>query len=471
MDCNTCVILSCIIIPCILTILILIIINNNCNSCNKCTDSFTNKDSRHKSLEKLVNDNNISYVLDKKLCEFWINSSHNSFLENYQVLGESRVSNLTNTINSGARCVELDIHDGVTAPIVMHTGSAPGWLTDFLQVIKDNAFTNTSDPFILYLEIFGTQSETHMKRIGNLIKAYLGDRLYEGTMNIRTIENYCFNVPIRKLLGKIIIVINYYNMNTPDGKGLDNRDKYLFPICHATTDEPSGGWFKELGPLIKGVGADDSITLKPKNQVIRVYPNNTLKSSNYNPDVFWSNNYNIVALNFGNEDDNMKKNNKKFKYCSLIPFDIIISDNGTVYKSSQYLFPSSEEWKAPIYSNVRMDSNLILPNKAYNNGTTWWSNDNKYYLTMQSDGNLVLYNNKNKPLWSSKTSGNPNSILYMQKDGNLVIYNYNNYNNALWHSGTHGNPGSYAALTDGNLISNADFNIYNYTGKKIKQIY
>lgn len=42
---------------------------------------------------------------------------------------------------------------------------------------------------------------------------------------------------------------------------------------------------------------------------------------------------------------------------------------------------------------------------------------------MQKDGNLVLYNNKNKPLSSSKTSKNENAILYMQKDGNLVIYN------------------------------------------------
>lgn len=314
--------------------LIFIIIASNYISHNIYKKIFTVMDKEHKPLEKWANDNNMSDLLNRKLCEFWINSSHNSFLGNWQVGGESHISNLSKSLELGARCVELDIHAGITSPLVMHTGSIPGYLTDYLKVIKEEGFKNTNDPLILYLEIFNSGNESHMKAVGSLVQSYLGDRLYEGKMSTWNRDNskYCFNVPIKNLLEKIIIVINYYNMSTPDGKGLTNRNKYLFPICHATANEPNGGWFPELGPLIDNVGADDSVKTKPKNQLIRVYPNNILKSSNYDPESKWIANYNMVSLNFGNEDENLKKNNKKFKYCSFIPFDMIISPDGKITK-------------------------------------------------------------------------------------------------------------------------------------------
>ena len=468
----------------LIIILILIIINNK-NSSN-CTfkDGFAPM-MRHmmrpripvpakpiikkpvpgrKSLETFAYDNNITDILNKKLCDFWVNSSHNSFLEGYQVLGESRISNLSNALESGARCIELDIQNGVDTPLVMHTGSLPGYLSDYLSVIRDEAFKNTNDPLILYLEIFHSSVETHMKNIQSMIKSYLGGRLYEGTLNTYNESNYCFNVPIKKLLGKIVIVINYYNMN--NGNGLEYRDKYLYHICHALSAGP------EHGSLVDNVGADsdDSLKIKQSNKVIRVYPNNILTSSNYNPDPFWSSNYNFVSLNFGNDDDNLKKNNKKFKYCSFVPFDIIISENGTVNKPVQDVFVWDSERKAPLYSNINASSNIILPNKCYNNDTTWRSNDGKYFLRIQIDGNLVLYNTKNKPLWNSNTNGNQGAILHMQKDGNLVIYNTAG-NRALWSSGTHGNPGAYAGLTDGDWVSDADFIIYNIKGEKLKKLY
>src|SRR5215831_10668219 len=54
-------------------------------------------------------------------------------------------------------------------------------------------------------------------------------------------------------------------------------------------------------------------------------------------------------------------------------------------------------------------------------------------LTMQTDGNLVLYDAANQPRWASGTYGKPVTHVIMQPDGNLVIYN-----NAtpVWASGT-----------------------------------
>jgi hypothetical protein len=73
------------------------------------------------------------------------------------------------------------------------------------------------------------------------------------------------------------------------------------------------------------------------------------------------------------------------------------------------------------------------------------------------DGNVVLYRNSDwVPLWASNSGGNQTTLLSMQTDGNLVLYDQ-----ALpvWHSHTAGNPGAYLAIQDDcNLV------IYDSTG-------
>ncbi len=63
-------------------------------------------------------------------------------------------------------------------------------------------------------------------------------------------------------------------------------------------------------------------------------------------------------------------------------------------------------------------------------------NNGPYTLKMQSDGNLVLYNKSNKPVFSANNVINENAPfrLIMQNDRNLVIYNKNN--TALWNTKT-----------------------------------
>src|SRR5262245_20919237 len=59
-------------------------------------------------------------------------------------------------------------------------------------------------------------------------------------------------------------------------------------------------------------------------------------------------------------------------------------------------------------------------------------------LSMQTDGNLVLYDAANQPRWASGTSGQPVTHVIMQPDGNLVIYNNTT---PIWASNT-GNVGA-----------------------------
>ena len=44
------------------------------------------------------------------------------------------------------------------------------------------------------------------------------------------------------------------------------------------------------------------------------------------------------------------------------------------------------------------------------------------WLSLQTDGNLVLYSRSGRALWSSGTGGRGASDLVMRNDGNLVLY-------------------------------------------------
>lgn len=75
--------------------------------------------------------------------------------------------------------------------------------------------------------------------------------------------------------------------------------------------------------------------------------------------------------------------------------------------------------------------------------------DGRFSLAMQSDGNLVLYQ-QGSPLWHTATYGTDANRAVMQSDGNLVVYGPSG---AKWHSATYNNPGAFLAVqTDGNAV-------------------
>jgi len=76
---------------------------------------------------------------------------------------------------------------------------------------------------------------------------------------------------------------------------------------------------------------------------------------------------------------------------------------------------------------------------------------NAYQLRIQTDGNLVIYNDRNVPIWASNTSGDANSFAVMQGDGNFVVYDNGQPQFA---TRTDNNPGAFLAFqnSDGNLV-------------------
>ncbi|GGV58214.1 hypothetical protein GCM10010277_60640 [Streptomyces longisporoflavus] len=68
---------------------------------------------------------------------------------------------------------------------------------------------------------------------------------------------------------------------------------------------------------------------------------------------------------------------------------------------------------------------------------------NRIRMVMQTDGNLVVYNEKGKPLWASMTFGENHRAIF-QPDGNLVIHN--GADRPIWASKSHGHEGAQLIL-------------------------
>ena len=84
---------------------------------------------------------------------------------------------------------------------------------------------------------------------------------------------------------------------------------------------------------------------------------------------------------------------------------------------------------------MQSDGNLVL----YEGRAALWATGTNgrgaAYATTQGDGNLVLYDASHRPVWASHTSGHSGAYLVVQNDGNVVIYQGHS---PLWTSNTPG---------------------------------
>lgn len=102
----------------------------------------------------------------------------------------------------------------------------------------------------------------------------------------------------------------------------------------------------------------------------------------------------------------------------------------------------------PLVAPSVAAANFLGPNDYLRPGQYIQSSQGKYFMTLQTDGSLVMYRNDNTIRYVMAQRGN---LAIMQNDGNFVEYGA--LGNALWNTGTWGNPGAALAIQDdGNLV-------------------
>ena len=99
-------------------------------------------------------------------------------------------------------------------------------------------------------------------------------------------------------------------------------------------------------------------------------------------------------------------------------------------------------------------SKVDKPTEWKPNTTVLVSANQQYKLSYQSDGNLVVYDKSNKPIWNTKTNGKTPNRLVFQADGNLVLYGANNV--VFWASNSNSKGGKSLRLSDQGSLSVSD---------------
>ena len=116
-----------------------------------------------------------------------------------------------------------------------------------------------------------------------------------------------------------------------------------------------------------------------------------------------------------------------------------------------------------------MTSAIFSPGGALATNQQLVSSNGQYRAVMQGDGNFVIYDGSNRPIWASNTNGKQPGpyVLKMQGDGNVVLgANCNAVPNcaATWASNSNrrGSGPYYLIMqNDGNLVA------YDSTGAAI----
>jgi hypothetical protein len=96
-------------------------------------------------------------------------------------------------------------------------------------------------------------------------------------------------------------------------------------------------------------------------------------------------------------------------------------------------------------------ADVMMSGREIGPGEDVHSENGKYHLSYQGDGNLVLYDENWEPMWSTGTADNSAGVTAMQGDGNLVVYDATG--RPVWASDTPQYPGAFLVVqNDGNLV-------------------